>query len=249
MVDKNCEKCNVKMFDVFSFRKYCPNCKVIADKERKALHYKNNQKRYKELGAKWTEENKEHYLAKRQEYYQKNIESIREKDRLRRNGSEKEKRKVRKKEYYAKNKEIILEKEAKRYQEKKDYIKTRVRQYNKANPDKVRQWSREDRIRRKNAFGTHNVKEFYILCEKFGWKCSYCDMEVDKKTVTVDHFIPTSKGGSDSIENIVPSCKSCNSSKQDKDFFDWYRKQKFYNLEKEKFILKRSNDMPQLTLF
>ena len=52
-----------------------------------------------------------------------------------------------------------------------------------------------------------------------------------------EHFIPLSKGGGYTHNNIIPACRSCNSSKWNNNFFDWYPKQEFYSEEKENFIL------------
>lgn len=50
-------------------------------------------------------------------------------------------------------------------------------------------------------------------------KCVYCGSNVD---LSFDHIIPISRGGPDNAENQVLSCRSCNSSKGDKDPFEWY---------------------------
>ena len=46
-----------------------------------------------------------------------------------------------------------------------------------------------------------------------GWECQYCG---SRSSLTVDHVIPRSKGGSSSWENIVASCAPCNRRKGDK---------------------------------
>lgn len=65
----------------------------------------------------------------------------------------------------------------------------------------------------------HLRKKVY---EVRGKVCFYCGKDADQ----IDHIIPTSKGGSDRLDNVVPCCRSCNSSKQDKDVYDWYVKRK-----------------------
>lgn len=46
--------------------------------------------------------------------------------------------------------------------------------------------------------------------------CRYCRKPLDKYTVTIDHFVPKSRGGTDDFhENLVASCKECNQDKGD----------------------------------
>lgn len=44
-------------------------------------------------------------------------------------------------------------------------------------------------------------------------RCQYCGSE---RHLTVDHVIPRSKGGSDSWENVVDACATCNRKKADR---------------------------------
>lgn len=48
------------------------------------------------------------------------------------------------------------------------------------------------------------------------FRCLYCGNEFPKKKLTMDHFIPKSKGGGKSFENILMSCQPCNLKKGDK---------------------------------
>jgi len=43
--------------------------------------------------------------------------------------------------------------------------------------------------------------------------CHYCEIPLTLKTATKDHLTPTSRGGSNLIENIVPCCLPCNQAK------------------------------------
>jgi 5-methylcytosine-specific restriction endonuclease McrA len=45
------------------------------------------------------------------------------------------------------------------------------------------------------------------------WTCQYCG---SRTSLTVDHVIPRSKGGTSSWENIVASCAPCNRRKGDR---------------------------------
>ena len=63
------------------------------------------------------------------------------------------------------------------------------------------------------------------LHEFTGKSCIYCG----KNSESIDHIIPRSKGGLSITENCVPACLSCNGSKTDRDAFNWYRKQSFYD--------------------
>lgn len=81
---------------------------------------------------------------------------------------------------------------------------------------------REARMEEAAAKGTHTAAEWEalkIVCGSLCVKCGSGD------SLTRDHILPVYLGGSDSIENIQPLCKSCNSSKDpdDRDFRpqDW----------------------------
>lgn len=57
------------------------------------------------------------------------------------------------------------------------------------------------------------------ILERFDRKCAYCGVKLflqsenKNRNLTVDHFIPSSRGGSDKMNNLVASCRVCNAAK------------------------------------
>ena len=82
-------------------------------------------------------------------------------------------------------------------------------------------------------------------CEYFNNKCAYCGSE---GKLTYDHFYPFSLGGDFMKGHVIPACHSCNSSKNNKSFKEWYLNQEFYDLDKEIKIMNYIELNKQLTL-
>jgi hypothetical protein len=59
--------------------------------------------------------------------------------------------------------------------------------------------------------------------------CVFCGSE---ENLTTDHLIPKNRGGDNSADNLVLSCKSCNSSRGDKGVFEWLGLKKKDNLHR-----------------
>lgn len=63
---------------------------------------------------------------------------------------------------------------------------------------------------------TLDVKKLY--------RCHYCECcNFTENEITKDHKIPQSKGGTDSIKNIVPACLECNRDKADTPYDEYIR--------------------------
>lgn len=76
----------------------------------------------------------------------------------------------------------------------------------------------------------------------FGGTCCYCGRTMRKgETLTRDHLVPFSEGGKTEQGNVVPACKSCNSSKGDKEWRDWYMKQDMFSQDRMNNIFKWRN--------
>jgi len=56
------------------------------------------------------------------------------------------------------------------------------------------------------------------VAERAGYLCEYCRCRSDCacESFEVEHIIPTSKGGTDDVENLAYSCRGCNSRKSDR---------------------------------
>ena len=142
-------------------------------------------------------------------------------------------------------------------QKRRKYIKEHNKQYReqqkqwiKENRERYNELQREARHRRKakeNKLVNDFTKNDWEIClEYFSNKngqveCCYCGEPTED--IEKDHFIAVSNGGGYTATNIVPACKSCNSSKQDKDFFEWYPSQEFYSEERVDKILKYFNSL------
>jgi uncharacterized protein (TIGR02646 family) len=61
------------------------------------------------------------------------------------------------------------------------------------------------------------VAVFQAVRQQYGFRCGYCGIsETDAgTTLTVDHFHPRSRGGSNDFSNLVYCCHACNEHKGD----------------------------------
>ena len=57
---------------------------------------------------------------------------------------------------------------------------------------------------------TQNRPTRNLVMKRDDYKCSYCNA---KENLTIDHIIPSSRGGDNSWGNLTTSCMSCNSKK------------------------------------
>jgi 5-methylcytosine-specific restriction endonuclease McrA len=77
--------------------------------------------------------------------------------------------------------------------------------------------------------------------------CYWCGKPIAKNELAIDHIIPLSKGGSNTSENITPSHKSCNNSKNNKMPWEFVK----YCLETGRELDERfvNDGVAQATLF
>jgi 5-methylcytosine-specific restriction endonuclease McrA len=85
-------------------------------------------------------------------------------------------------------------------------------------PERARHTAKRRRARLAGARGRHSEVEWIAKLAEFGGRCAYCDAVAEAK----DHVVPLRRGGTDDIDNIVPACHPCNSSKHTQTLAEWY---------------------------
>lgn len=138
------------------------------------------------------------------------------------------------KKYWAENKERLKKEKVEYRKNNRHEIRKKNREYKRKNKDLVNRLNNKRRAKKRKLPSNLTKKQWLEIKSKFDNRCAYCG---ENKELQQEHFIPLAKGGEFTHNNIIPACKSCNSSKQDKDFFDWYPKQDFYSKKREAKIL------------
>ncbi|HHT7152305.1 HNH endonuclease [Bacillus thuringiensis serovar andalousiensis] len=170
------------------------------------------------------------------------------------------------KDYYQRNKASVNQKHRNHYYKNKEKRNEQIAKWSRENRDKRRdidkrsyQKNREKRIEKSMQWIRNNLErhaernqirrakirdldatftsEEWIECKRyFANRCAYCGESVEK--LEQEHFISIENGGPFTKENMLPACKSCNSSKRDRDFYKWYPRQLFYSEQRENTIIK-----------
>ena len=119
------------------------------------------------------------------------------------------------KETYRKNREQSLADAKRWYKNNKKRRRIYMREYFKRKPEKFAQIRHKRRALLHGAEGEYSDRQWNDLVSHYSplGKCLSC---LKKNRLTVDHVVPLSKNGANSIDNIQCLCYSCNCSKRDK---------------------------------
>ena len=132
-------------------------------------------------------------------------------------------------EYYQNNKEKINKQHKEYYQKNKEKINKQQKEYNKEykqnNPHKAREGDRKRRaLKRANIHKPYTEDQVLKL---YGKDCHICKKPVSlsanrspgapgwQQGLHLDHVVPLSKGGADTIDNVKPAHGLCNLQKND----------------------------------
>jgi 5-methylcytosine-specific restriction endonuclease McrA len=192
---KTCDRCGKQYEPRAANQRWCVECRTIGRKEQKSAEF-----------AKWCLANLEYFKEYHKVYYPKHRAKLCayackwEKEHPDKSVEHQEKNCIRHRKYYVENRDGVLAKG-------KEYRHTPVGM--EVDRRSARKHSHEVRTS-----GKLDVAAFYAKCAEFGWHCRICGRELTKDTVTIDHIIPVSMGGTNAIENLQPLCRSCNCRKR-----------------------------------
>jgi 5-methylcytosine-specific restriction endonuclease McrA len=99
------------------------------------------------------------------------------------------------------------------YRDNRNRRKAVAAQYQKEHPEQCRGYRAKRRAAKTEAGGSYTPTEWLALCKKFKHRCARCKR---RRKLEADHVIPIHKGGTSSIDNIQPLCRSCNAIKHTK---------------------------------
>lgn len=88
-----------------------------------------------------------------------------------------------------------------------------TKEYRIRNPEVVSVVNSNRRARIIGTGNRYSKMEWNDLKDKYNHTCLMCGRTEPDIKLTPDHVVPLSKGGSNSIDNIQPLCRSCNSRK------------------------------------
>jgi 5-methylcytosine-specific restriction endonuclease McrA len=94
----------------------------------------------------------------------------------------------------------------------KDTINSTRRARNTKHPEKIAAQNAKRRALVQGApINDFTAEQWTIMKEVYHHRCAYCGKKSQR--LTQDHITPLSKGGSHTLSNIVPACRSCNGRK------------------------------------
>lgn len=216
MATKQCTKCN-QIQDVVRFDKqrsrsdgrhpWCKDCMRVYNKAR----YDSKP----ELKKKCAERNRKRYHSD-PEYRQRVLDSSKSPQAKARKKAYEQTQKARdrQKQYRKKNRKRIL------VYNRSNAGKLCQKKYNASPKGKIAilRNAAIRRARRRDIVCTLTWEEWLKIIQDSGNACAYCKRGFGPALkAEQDHIIPISKGGSHTKENVQPVCRSCNSSKCNRD--------------------------------
>lgn len=98
-------------------------------------------------------------------------------------------------------------------------------EWRRNNKDKVKEY-----IQKRTSHKKHEIskREWEYCKEYFDYSCAYCGIHEDEAKIKYNNYLHkehVNHDGSNRLDNCVPSCKSCNGSKNVYSLGEWYNKE------------------------
>jgi 5-methylcytosine-specific restriction endonuclease McrA len=193
------------------YRSRCKACSNAQQRAKRAVYperYRDRDREYiaarreqsNEYQRRWRDKHREKVRASGYVYRQANREKIRVAAKKRRDVDIEHHRAIGRKAY------------ANNLEKRRAYNRI----YRKMHPERYREQVRIRRNRKYHADGFHTEAEWAMLKASYNYSCLCCGQREPEITLTRDHVIPLTQGGSDWITNLQPLCHTCNCSKNNK---------------------------------
>src|SRR3990167_1297631 len=98
-----------------------------------------------------------------------------------------------------------------RYREKR---RAKNKAWYKSHPEWSRHKTRQRKALKRGGRGKYTLNQWENLKKEYHYQCLRCRKSEPELKLTVDHVVPLSLGGDNTIANIQPLCGPCNSSKR-----------------------------------
>jgi 5-methylcytosine-specific restriction endonuclease McrA len=125
------------------------------------------------------------------------------------------------------------------YENNRDHFIQQSLVWSQEHPEKKRVYSQKRRALKLGntpASEMLTVEEWVAILSKHHHRCFYCGCNLGEgkgeKRPTLDHYMPLSRGGQHTKENVVPACKHCNCSKYNKTPVEWGKEATWVSMPK-----------------
>lgn len=177
------------------------------------LYYETNKDAVLATCKAWVDRNKDRTVQYKRRYAERHAEALRDRAKQWREDNA-EHLKESKKAYYESKRAHYIAKAKEWKNRHPERAKEQRRQWTAANRGKVKAFAAAYEFRRRSLLAQVRndlmSEQWEAIRRMYKYRCAYCGR---KKPLTQDHITPVSKGGEHTLTNIVPACRSCNSSK------------------------------------
>jgi 5-methylcytosine-specific restriction endonuclease McrA len=130
------------------------------------------------------------------------------------------------KAYYEANREKYREHSRAYHEANRDKHREQMRDYQRNNREAFTVRNANRHAQKAKAGGSFTLQDWEALKAYYDYTCLRCGRQEPEIELTIDHVVPLSQGGRNSIENLQPLCRACNLSKHAKtiDYRPYFRR-------------------------